>query len=155
MIETIVFLPVLILLLAGATFWGNLYLSRLEARSEARSCTWRTAIRGCGEALPDCPGTSTTKTENTAMQERLNNSGAREAMTSDNSGTEAVSSAVHEQLDSFLSERVATEGRREVSRPGPLGGGIATASAIYSLPCNSRVEPADDLIASLFSGFTH
>lgn len=53
MVEATIALPVLILLLIGATFFRELHLARASVRLSARGCAWAYASQGCTGAQPD------------------------------------------------------------------------------------------------------
>lgn len=52
MVEATVALPVLIVLLIGATYLRELYVARAAVRLSARSCAWAHALDGCTGADP-------------------------------------------------------------------------------------------------------
>ena len=47
MVEAAIVLPVLIVILIGATYLRELYLARAAVRLAARSCAWAYALEGC------------------------------------------------------------------------------------------------------------
>jgi hypothetical protein len=57
MVEAAIAMPVLIMLLVGATYLRELYLARASTRLTARSCAWAHAMDGCRGSMPSaCEG---------------------------------------------------------------------------------------------------
>jgi hypothetical protein len=57
MVEATIALPVLIIVLIGATYLRQLYLARASTRLTSRSCAWSYALAGCrGSMAPECNG---------------------------------------------------------------------------------------------------
>jgi hypothetical protein len=59
MVEATIALPVLIIVLIGATYLHELYLARAAVRLTSRSCAWSYAFDGCrGNPAPECTRSS-------------------------------------------------------------------------------------------------
>ena len=71
MVEATIALPVLIVLLIGATYLRELYIARAGVRLAARSCAWAYALDGCNGSRPaQCatsPSLDSAYRENEAM----------------------------------------------------------------------------------------
>jgi Flp pilus assembly protein TadG len=52
MVEAMLVLPILIIVLTGATYLRELYLARASTRLVARACAWEMAMRGCEGGTP-------------------------------------------------------------------------------------------------------
>ena len=59
MVEATIALPVLIIVLIGATYLRELYLARASTRLTSRTCAWSYAVVGCrGDAASECTSSS-------------------------------------------------------------------------------------------------
>jgi hypothetical protein len=61
MVEALLVVPILIIVLTGATYLRELYLARASTRLTARACAWQMAMRGCeGGAPASCTTSAST-----------------------------------------------------------------------------------------------
>ncbi len=141
-------------------YWSIVYVGRLnEARSaalvEVRGCAWSIAVSGCGEVPARCRGSSESKLGQSARLQKKFEPVTQDAPT--DSGTLGVESqsALNEQIDGLLYERIRARRTRSVRRPPLYGGGTVEVAAEYTLPCNSRPTSVRDLVEGMWNAATN
>jgi hypothetical protein len=154
-IETVIFLPLLILIFAGIKLVHSENIALLQARSQARSCAWQTSANGCEETPPGCEtGTYQAETSSSAG-ERLERAGVLD----DLRGSESVSKEIEDRLDGLLVQRTTSTATVQYRIPRLFvpeeerHSEEATEherTAEYRLPCNSKPSHAKDLADSLW-----
>lgn len=150
-LESILVLPILLILLSGILFVTRTAFAHLELRAQVRACAWQLSLSGCKELPASC--TSSLFERDSAHPELSSTSLLQASQPSSTSSF--LSSQFQRAWQELFSHRVTSQAKQSSHRPKLLGGQTITIESHLTLPCSrslsENAEHVDDLFSSLIS----
>lgn len=149
-LESLLVLPVLLILLSGILFVARMAFSHLELRAQVRTCAWQLSLSGCKELPPSC---SSSLFERDSAHPELNSSSLLQT-SRPSSASSFLSSQFHHAWQELFSRRVSSQAKQFINRPKLLGGKTVTIESHLTLPCSRSLSEDAKHVDDLFSAFT-
>lgn len=149
-LESILVLPVLLILLSGVLFVARTAFAQLELRAQVRACAWQLSLSGCKE-LPASCASSLFKRD--SAHPELSSSSLLQA-SQPSSTSSFLSSQFQRVWQELFSHKVTSQAKQSIHRPKLLGGQTITVESYLTLPCSRSLSEEAKHVDDLFSSLT-